>query len=944
MVVRTIYVTCLWLALLLFAQVSLAQSPYDKQLIKGKLENGLTYYIYPNHFPKGEAVYRLFLKSGSNVEADSQRGLAHFLEHMAFNGTAHFPKDGMVKFLENKGAKFGKDLNAHTSYNETVYKLQLPSKDSAMVSKTMTILADWAHGMRLDSAEIEKERGVVLSEWLARRGPSEEAQEAFLSILLNHSRFAERKTIGDTAIIRHFKREALQAYYQQWYHPALMAVAIVGDVDPQLIIKLLHEKFDYKPTMKRPVVPDYSISNYEASGFKRVFNSHEQKIELSLLQLADSPPPVKRKDDYRSYLTRSLAQMLIKRRFSDLAFARPPYVRASLQRSRFLNTKDVIMATVEINPEKAVASIRVFAEQLEQMRRYGFTQNEIETVKKSYALALRQKMKPDRPIPSASIMDDIYADFYRDQPLISTKVENNWFQSCSSGIDSLALLRAFRQAYQLDNAQYLLTGYQQVADSMPANNEIKQLFDRVKQAPIQAYEKHTQHIDRLLDAAPQSGSLTDTVQMTPLQAMQMTLSNGATVIFRKPLQNDGKVTVSGFRKGGLYTFKESDYVSGLFATNVIALSGVGGFSRESLSQFLTGNSASVRFLIDKTRTGIAGSADLADMKTLFELIYLKWTAPQVDDSVFSLIKQKAVENARNTNQTPSSLFRRDLNALVNGWNYTTQPLADTLLQNQLQSDRMLPIFDRAFGTATGFTFIVTADPANETVKKLVLQYLGGLPSGHSDTTYRYVRPKSEPDSLVHYNGDSPKATVSLIFQQDQFLGSYNPLNMKLEMLTAVLRMKLLKKLREEMGMVYSVGVSGSATPYPTPLTRITISFNSKPTDVTTLLKSIQHILTEMAARPSSFENELADVKSNLLKEMEADKQRDAFWTGYIRNSIFNHDTDWNFVRRYTALVEAVSAADMAQMLTAYMLETTPFHAILYPQKSGGSQENNTENK
>lgn len=220
----------LWLIFigLLLSPVVYGQSSeflqYDKNLIVRKLDNGLTYYIYPNTNPKGEAVYRLFVKAGSVMEKENQRGLAHFLEHMAFNGSYHFPSDGMVRFLESKGAKFGKDLNAHTSFNETVYKLQLPSSNPQMVDSTLTILADWAGGLSIDSMQVEKERGVILSEWLSKRDAKRDSDTAFLLELLNSSHYSERMTIGDTAVIRNCKREDILDYYQTWYHPSLMAV------------------------------------------------------------------------------------------------------------------------------------------------------------------------------------------------------------------------------------------------------------------------------------------------------------------------------------------------------------------------------------------------------------------------------------------------------------------------------------------------------------------------------------------------------------------------------------------------------------------------------------------------------------------------------------------------------------------------------------------------
>ncbi len=269
----------------------------SSKLIKGRLENGLTYYVYPNNYPKGEAVYRLFIKSGSLYENEDQRGLAHFLEHMAFNGTTHFPGNTLIKYLESKGAKFGTDFNAHTSMNETVYKLQLPSSELSFIDTTLMILSEWAGGLALDSLQIEEERGVILSEWLLQTGPKYDAQNAFLMELLNNSRYSQRKTIGDTAVIRHFTHTQLRDYYKKWYDPALMAVAVAGDVDPRKTEQLIAKRFSgLKSSLKAPV-PEYRIENYADVRVKKLSHEALDKIELSVIQLLDLPAPVKTEKD-----------------------------------------------------------------------------------------------------------------------------------------------------------------------------------------------------------------------------------------------------------------------------------------------------------------------------------------------------------------------------------------------------------------------------------------------------------------------------------------------------------------------------------------------------------------------------------------------------------------------------------------------------------------------
>src|SRR5690606_16894084 len=299
----------------------------------------------------------------------------------------------------------------------TVYKLQLPSKDTALVDQTLTILAEWAGGLELDSSAVEKERQVIFSEWLSRKTGGEATQEAFLEALFNGSRFAERKVIGDTAVILHAPAEQIRAYYRDWYTPSLMAVAVVGDVDADWVVRRIKEKFATLPARKKKP-QNWPIPGCTKNTFKKVINDGERKVELNIIRLLDLPKPVRHQKEYNNYLQADLLRLLLRRRFNDLSFKKPTYVKGGLQYSNFLNTKRLLIANVEINPDKPDSSIMEFASQLAQLVQYGFDNNEIALVKKSYEAQLRRKADNAKPIPSAVLMEELYDDFYKGQPVI----------------------------------------------------------------------------------------------------------------------------------------------------------------------------------------------------------------------------------------------------------------------------------------------------------------------------------------------------------------------------------------------------------------------------------------------------------------------------------------------------------------------------------------------
>ncbi|NGM61328.1 insulinase family protein [Sphingobacterium sp. SGG-5] len=910
-------------------------------LIKGTLKNGMTYYVRANSYPAGEAVYRLFLKTGSLGELEAQRGLAHFLEHMAFNGSKHFPADSLIRFLEQQGAKFGKDLNAHTSYNETVYKLQLPSKDTTLVNQTLTILADWAGGLSLDSVEIEKERSVIYSEWLSRKTAGEETQDAFLNALLNGSRYADRKVIGDTAVILRAPAEQIRSYYRDWYTPSLMAVAVTGDVDAAWVTQRIKEKFSSLPAnRKKP--KNWPIPNYKRSTFKKIINDGERKAELNIIRLLDLPKPVLSQKDYGRYLQTDLLRMLLRRRFNDLSFKNPTYTKGSVQLSSFLNAKRLLIANVGINPDKPDSSIREFASHMAQLEQFGFDSNEIATVKKSYESALQRKANSTKPTPSSLLMDELYDDFYKGQPIISAQQEYSWYQKTIDQVDSVSLLREFQRDYDPDKAYYLLTGYTQIAPLLPSETDVLKWFKTAQKTVQPRYHKALDMVNALIEDIPSPATIVQAEQKAQIDAEELLLSNGVRVIFRKPVVERDRITVTGFRKGGLYALDSTDYITGLYAGQITALSGAGDINRESLSHYLTGNSASVRFLIDKTRSGIAGSAEQRDMETLFQLIYLKWTAPRVDSTIFTQVKEKAIDAYRHTNKTPAAIFGRDLGYLLNGKDYTTQEVTDTVIREELYQDRILPVFERAFGPAAGFTFIVIADPQDEQLRELVLTYLGGLPTGAIDTAYRYNRPPPVAATKFERNqGDTPKATVWLTYQTNNVPLAYHDYGLQVDMATAAIRTQLLKELREDMGMIYSIGVSGSATQHPNALARTSIRFSCKPEDAELLIRTIQNRLKQMVEKPESFAATLVDVKSNLRKEMELNRQKDSFWSSYIRNSLFNGEDSFQFLGEYDERLNMITAPLLAAFIRQQIEEVPLVTAILYPANRANAEENTT---
>ena len=925
----------LFTILILLASLSLQARekplPQRDSLRYGKLKNGLTYYILPNRYPEGEAVYRLFVKAGSLYEEDRQRGLAHFLEHLAFNGTEHFPEDGMVKVLERYGASFGKDLNAHTSYGETVYKLQLPTAPEALVDTTLLILRDWARGLSIDSLQVEKERGVILSERLQRRKAGQAASDAFLEEVLGDSRYALRRTIGDTLVIQNCTVKDIRDFYECWYRPSLMAVAVVGDVDPDAMEARIKALFSDMPKVKRPKPRQYGISPYEDFAARVVFDSTLTDIKLDIMQKAPARTPVASEKDFRPYLVRTMANRLAKQRLARLSFDGKDYKDVSLGVSGLLGAVEVADLSVQLQKGKVASGIEQALAAARQILDYGFTATEIEQVRRSLLSAYRNRTNPKYRTSSSALMEEVYNAFYLGDALLSPRTEYELMEKYLPTVDSLTLVSCLHEIYSRAPFHAMLRAPASLRDECGGDAWLDSLVRSSFAIPAEAYG-FALEIPSELCAAPVPGSIVSETRHPELDLVDWQLSNGARALYRRSGLSRNKISLSGSRAGGFAALDSADYYNGIFADRIIPGSGAGDFSRDALRFFMSGNSASALFIGAPGRTGILCSAVDEDIESMFKLFYLRWTRPRLDEDYARLMIQKSVESYRSKEPDPQADFSRELGYLLSGSNYTNAELTDSLILSQVRPDRLLPVFNQLYGSADGYTFVLTADADESVVRPYVEQYLAALPGGPARTE-RLAPDRVVPrrdTSLIRHTSKTERTMVSLIFQGTDSPGlSVVENQMELGAVKAVLRTALMKRLREDMGKVYSVGVSSSAAKYPSYIERTSIQFSCKGEDASLLAGESLRVVRELVDDPSSFAQTLADVKANLKKDHSLDLQKSSWYASYIRDSIYYGEEDWSLPGRYSELVDGLDPERIAARIGSILAEPM-VTAILYP--------------
>lgn len=907
----------------------------DPVLTKKTLQNGLTYYIYPTDKVNNQAYFRLFLKVGALQEEDGQRGLAHFMEHMAFNGIEHFKENELTNFLESKGAKFGHDMNAHTSYDETIFKLKLPTDDPVVIDSTITILADWADGILLDSIEVEKERGVVLSEWRNKQNTSQKSQEDFLNSLLNKSRYAERRVIGDTAVLKNFNHKELKDFYEKWYDPSLMAVAIAGDVDPEQIENLIIEKFsDMETTVPNPT--EYEIPDYQENDFKISIDKGVKKTELNIFHLIPPLVNVGEERVYKEYLQRSLLNKLIAERFAILSFKDPAYNDASISIGNFFPSKGVILSRVELDPDSISAGINEFIEKSEQIYRYGFTSFEIEKIKSTYLSNFKNELEKEKAPSAATMIAEMHHDFFSNNTIVTTEEEYRLAKKYMPELDSISLAKAVAAYHGKGFEHLLLQSNEETKEKIPASAELTKNIGEIMKKEIPRYENKVVVPKKLLEEKPEMGTLVSKTEIPEIESTSLKFANGVHVIYKQSDIDKDNIIVSGFREGGLYALDSTDYVSGMYALPVVSLSGYGAFTREALSQFLTGKNVRTIMLADKTRTGFYANSNMDHAELMFQLLYLKWTQPRVDKDLYNVVKKRSIQNIKNKNPDAAEIFGKELKYVLRAKDYVTEELSPEDLEEKLELEKIKKTYDHFFGAANDYTISIISDRDLEQVMPLIQQYIGGLPSGKVDLDYKYKKSSTlveKNTDFIRSTGETPKATVSLIFQQAKPEKDYQTAKLKNTVIKNLIKTRLLSRLREDLGAVYGISVSVSATQHPTVLSRQSISFSCERERAEELIGETQKILKELASQKNDFSPDLEKIKTNLLKTHEILKQRNSYWTKSIRDFYFDHYETWDFINNYPQQVNQISEEKIADKIHEYFIETPVIKAVLYPKEN-----------
>ncbi len=901
--------------------------PLWGEVKKGVLPNGLTYYIYKHGKPAKRAFMWLAVNAGSILEDDDQRGLAHFDEHMAFNGTKRFPKAAIVNYLEKIGMQFGADLNAYTNYDETVYQLQVPTDDPSFISKGLDILRDWAGDVSYDPVEVDKERGVVLEEWRLGRGAQQRLLDKQAPILFKGSRYADRTTIGLPDIIKKAPRDTLHRFYKDWYRPDLMAVIAVGDFDPVAMEKEIQARFGdlVNPASERKRIHGEVP---KADGTRVSIETDKEMPGLVVSVYNELPHRSESsKKDYRRIIAEQVYTTILNERLASLGRkAESPYAQAGAGAESITREIDAFVRTAQAKDGKLEDTLRSLFTEVVRVEKHGFTQTELDRARANLLRFYEQAAAEEGTAESTQYTDEITRNFFENELMIGRVAERN-FSTAMLPTITVDELNTLAKTYGgAENRVILIAGPD--GAKLPDKARVLAIIDEVAKADLAPWEDKTSTA-KLMTTPPAPGKVVKETKNDKLGTTEWTLSNGVVVIVKPTDFEADSVIAVAQSPGGEAMAKDKDWMSDHLAEQVAELGGVGDFDAESLEKMLAGKHVTVGTSIGDTMEGVAATASAKDIETMFQLIYLKMTAPRKDAAQFKVLVANAGEALTNQLRVPEVQYQRQSQMVLFQNNLRRKPIDPEDL-SKIDIDKALAFYKDRFGDASDFTFVIVGVVDLATLKPLVETYLASLPAKGRKEVEKDQKIRLVPGVVKKtWNiGQEPKARVQITFHADEAWARDKDRDMYI--LSQVLAIRLREVLREDMGGVYGVSAAGEILRGPHQQRDLTISFGCAPENVDKLIAAT---FDEIAAiqKKGIGDDYLEKVKQAFVREREVQLKSNDFWSGWLANAARYHD-DATIIFDPTGMTKRATSANVQAAAKRYADKSQYYQSVLLPEK------------
>jgi len=914
-----------------YAQQELSQQllPVDPKVRIGKLENGFTYYIRVNHKPEKRVEMRLVVNAGSILEDEDQLGLAHFVEHMAFNGTVHFEKNELKNYLERTGIRFGPELNAYTSFDETIYLLTIPSDSSDLLNTGFLVMEDWAHGITFEDEEIDKERGIIVEEWRLGQGFAQRMRDKYLPVVFKDSRYAERLPIGKMEIVENCSYETLRRYYRDWYRPDLMAFVLVGDIDPDFAEEKIKEHFSsIQPPEVARKRDNFAIPDHKGTLVSTVSDKEAPMSMMFVLHKTDIDSQ-KTYADYLHMLRYSFLTGMLNQRLSVLTeLENPPFIGAGFYYGGLSSrVKNALQGYAYVGEKGIRTGLEALLLEAKRVDQYGFTTGEFDRYKldlqKQYEVAFNEREKTE----SRKWTEEYISNYLEGEPIPGIEFE---YEFVNTNLNLITLDEINQLAQSLirpDNRVIVIGTPEDPEIQLPSEEDVFAYVNSVEDTIIEAY---TDKIvaNQLMDEKPKPGKISKESVLKEIEAVDLKLSNGVRVILKPTDFKNDEILLTAYSMGGHSVYPDADHFTALNADGIVQESGVSQFPNSDIAKILAGRSVYVVPAISYETELISAQSKTSDLETMFQLIYLYFTNPRVDESAFNSYIIKKKDLFENLIKEPQNYFfdqyyRAKAQNHIRG-DYL--PVAEDW--DMIDFQRAIEIYHDRFADASDFTFIIVGAFDVENIKPLLELYVASLPGIERDENFvdLGIRPPYEKSVKNIYKGNDPKSLAIVYFEKEK---PWNPKDaFMIGVLNDILMFKYIDILREEMSGVYTVRARASMQKIPYGCASLQIMIPCAPENADSLIHVAINELIKIQ-QTGVEENDIIKAKETHRRTMEVNLESNSYWLKAIQDALMLENNLENVTKEN--LIEEISSDEIQRIANEYFDTDRYLQVVLYPE-------------
>ena len=909
--------------------------PADTAIYSGKLPNGITYYLRHNEEPKGRASFFIIRNAGALLEEDDQDGLAHFLEHMAFNGSKNFPENAMISTLERHGISFGGNLNAYTSQNETVYNISdVPTANTALVDTCLLILHDWSYYLSLNADDIDKERGVITEEWRTRNNSRSRLLKQKMPVLYQGSRYADRDVIGDLNVIQNFKPEALRNFYHKWYRTDLEAISIVGDFDIKEMEQKIRNVFTSIPMEQNPTprpfieIPSHADMRFCLATDKEATSNDVQIMRLFRTPEYDGHGYITYGDIKTELLINFYNTMLNERIQERIQLGQAPYVAASVGLYSMMRGYHAYFISADAKPNQEREAFTGAWQDHERIMQYGFTESELQRAKQNILTYFESQLKEKDKISNDNHAKDIQSLFLQNEGVVDITHYVAAVKEILPTITAQEVSDMGKQWWKADNRVLTITGQSEGVTHL-TEEEARALVAELEGKPVEPY--HDNDADGQLVSDELKGSAITATRLLPqFDAEEWTLANGAKVIYRHADYEKDNVALRAYSPGGTSAYADIDMLPA--AANLgryVSAYGIGDYDDITLGKLLTGKQAGCTVSISPLYENVSGGATPQDFETMMQLLYLRFTHPRFDSLAHSVLNEQAHIQARQIAGQPQTIMKDSLSLIINNHHPRTLLFNDEYIDN-ITLQRVEQVYKERICDASDFTFFLVGNISKDTAMAMVQKYIGSIPSTYraEKWTDRKIRcPKGRTERIVEIPMQVPKATGFVRFEKEM---KYNLRQAHLiSILGEILTTRYTKSIREEQGGTYGVGVRGSAQYEPYQSYTLFMTFDCAP-DAAATLKPLLYKELDNVIKQGVTEEELSKIIKNKLKEAEQGKNHNNYWLGTIMN-YYKTGIDANDPKNFEDILNGITTKDVQAFAKKFMKKADVVDILFTPK-------------